>query len=109
MVVFLYEVTETFVQFFRKYHDVFAKTSLRYKKHVFYLFSALSITVFGVESESVKGMFFRSLFSFAFKKKRYLFGTDILHSKGYKKRVRIDEVMIGLGHFHHPDSFSLFI
>lgn len=22
---FLYEVTETFVQFFRKYHDVFAK------------------------------------------------------------------------------------
>lgn len=64
---FLYEVTETFVQFFRKYHDVFAKTSLRYKKHGFYLFSALTITVFGVEVESVKGMFFRSLFSFVFR------------------------------------------
>lgn len=69
---FLYEVTETFVQFFRKYHDVFAKTSLRYKKHVFYLFLALSITVFGVETESVKGMFFEVFlalfFRFALKK-----------------------------------------
>lgn len=35
---FLYEVIETFVQIFVKDHDVFAKTSLRYKKHVFYLF-----------------------------------------------------------------------
>lgn len=86
---FLYEVTETFVQFFRKYHDVFAKTSLRYKKHVFYLFSALSITVFGVESESVKGMFFRSLFSFAFQiclKKRDIFLALIFCIvKGIKK------------------------
>ena len=57
---------------FRKYHDVFAKTSLRYKKHVFYLFLALSITVFGVETESVKGMFFEVFlalfFRFALKK-----------------------------------------
>lgn len=35
---FLYEVTETFVQFFRKYHDVFAKTSLRYKNMSFTCF-----------------------------------------------------------------------
>lgn len=85
MVVFLYEVTETFVQFFRKYHDVFAKTSLRYKKHVFYLFSALSITVFGVESESVKGMFFRSLFSFAFKKRDIFLALIFCIVKGIKK------------------------
>lgn len=41
---FLYEVTETFVQFLENI-TMFCKTSLRYKKHVFYLFSALSITV----------------------------------------------------------------
>lgn len=74
---------------FRKYHDVFAKTSLRYKKHVFYLFSARTITVFGVESESVKGMFFRSLFSFVFQiclKKRDIFRALIFCIvKGIKK------------------------
>lgn len=82
----------------------------------FICFSALSITVFRVEAKIGKGhVFFEvflALFSELSREKRLLWDTDILDSKEYKKKkkgVRIDEVIVGSGHFHHSDSFSLFI
>ena len=59
------------------------------KKHVFYLFSALSITVFGSWNRIGKGRVFWSLFSFAFQiclKKRDIFLALIFCIvKGIKK------------------------